>query len=138
MPWAPLAQSGSVPPYARYVDAPVAVLASLNDYAENLGHAVYDFLFPVFNVMQLFNLYTPNFQLLLAKHQVLTLFNRHQLGIKSVTSNCAHQQSCFGHSMITNLRCRGMLRWKEWGASLIQRILAGVLSNSSANVLCSP
>ena len=31
---------------------------------------MFDFLFPVFNVLQLFQLYTPEFQLLLADHQV--------------------------------------------------------------------
>ena len=34
------------------------------------GHAMFDFLVPVFNVLQLFQLYTPDFQLLLAEHQV--------------------------------------------------------------------
>ena len=56
--------------------AHVAVLASLNDFAGNLGHAEFDFLYPVFNIMQMFNMYTSDFQLLLADHQVLKRWTR--------------------------------------------------------------
>ena len=61
---------GVRPPHGTTAPSPVAVLASLNDFAYNFGHALFDFLFPVFNQLQLLGLYHPNFQLLLASHQV--------------------------------------------------------------------
>ena len=68
--WAPSAVRRPRPAEASTSASPVAVLASFNDFASNFGHALYDFLLPVFNQMQLLGLYHPNFQLLLAKHQV--------------------------------------------------------------------
>ena len=68
--WAPRVVPSNIPPDAVWLDAPVVAYASLNDFAGNLGHALFDFLLPVFNVLQLLNVYTPNFQLLLAEHQV--------------------------------------------------------------------
>ena len=58
-----------MPQNAPFSTAPVAAYVSLNDYPGNFGHALYDFLFPVFNILQLMNLYDPDFQLLLAEHQ---------------------------------------------------------------------
>ncbi len=71
MNWAPIAMSSAIPDHAEYHDAPVTVLASLNDFAGDFGHALFDFMYPVFNIMQIFSMYTPDFQLLLAEHQVL-------------------------------------------------------------------
>ena len=68
--WAPTVVKGDIPANAVFSDAPVVAYASLNDFASNFGHALFDFLFPVFNILQLLNLYTPDFQLLLADHQV--------------------------------------------------------------------
>ena len=68
--WAPTVVRHAKPAEATMAASPVAVLASFNDFASNFGHALFDFLFPVFNQMQLLGLYTPDFQLLLAKHQV--------------------------------------------------------------------
>ena len=45
--WAPAVVRGPRPVEAPFAAAPVAVLASLNDFAYNFGHALYDFLFPV-------------------------------------------------------------------------------------------
>jgi hypothetical protein len=62
---------GAIPDTAAYVpyeEAPVHVLASANDFAFNLGHAMYDFLLPVFNLMHVFHTYDPRFQLLLYRH----------------------------------------------------------------------
>ena len=74
MDWAPKVVRAVRPPQATLAASPVAVMASLNDFASNFGHSLYDFLFPVFNQMQLMGLYHPNFQLLLAQHQVLLSF----------------------------------------------------------------
>ena len=70
MDWAPKAVAGSIPGGATYSDAPVVAYVSLNDAVFNFGHALFDFLFPVFNTLQLLDVYHPDFQLLLAKHQV--------------------------------------------------------------------
>ena len=69
MPWAPSIVHAAIPPGAACAEAPVAALASLNDFASNVGHAMFDFLLPVFNSLQLLRAYTPHFQLLLADHQ---------------------------------------------------------------------
>lgn len=70
MHWAPTTLVGDIPPEATFNDAPVVAYVSLNDFAGNFGHALFDFLFPVFNALDLTNTYRPDFQLLLAKHQV--------------------------------------------------------------------
>ncbi|KAA6418193.1 MAG: hypothetical protein FRX49_11851 [Trebouxia sp. A1-2] len=69
MDWAPKAVAGSIPEGAVFSDAPVVAYVSLNDAGFNFGHALFDFLFPVFNTLQLLDVYHPDFQLLLAKHQ---------------------------------------------------------------------
>ena len=74
--WAPTVVRQTRPPEAVTAASPVAVLASLNDFAYNFGHALFDFLFPVFNMLQLLGLYHPNFQLLLGTHQVGPLHAR--------------------------------------------------------------
>ena len=71
--WAPTVVRSARPAEASTSPSPVAVLASFNDFASNFGHALFDFLFPVFNQLQLLGLYHPDFQLLLAKHQVWLL-----------------------------------------------------------------
>ena len=73
MDWAPKAVAGSIPEGAVFSDAPVVAYVSLNDAGFNFGHALFDFLFPVFNTLQLLDVYHPDFQLLLAKHQVCRL-----------------------------------------------------------------
>ncbi len=73
MDWAPKAVAGTVPGDAAFSDAPVVAYVSLNDAVFNFGHALFDFLFPVFNTLQLLDVYHPDFQLLLAKHQVSRL-----------------------------------------------------------------
>ena len=73
MDWAPKAVAGSIPGDATFSDAPVVAYVSLNDAVFNFGHALFDFLFPVFNTLQLLDVYHPDFQLLLAKHQVSRL-----------------------------------------------------------------
>ena len=70
MDWAPLAMPGAVPQDAVFSTAPVVAYVSLNDAVYNFGHALFDFLFPVFNTLQLLDVYHPDFQLLLAEHQV--------------------------------------------------------------------
>lgn len=58
-----------MPTTAVYTDAPIHVLVSGNDFmASNVGHALYDFLVPAFNIMHLFHMYSPRFQLLLHSH----------------------------------------------------------------------
>lgn len=69
MDWAPKAVAGSIPGGATFSEAPVVAYVSLNDAVFNFGHALFDFLFPVFNTLQLLDVYHPDFQLLLAKHQ---------------------------------------------------------------------
>ncbi|KAL3163114.1 hypothetical protein ABBQ32_009529 [Trebouxia sp. C0010 RCD-2024] len=69
MDWAPKAMPGAIPSDAVFSDAPVVAYVSLNDAVFNFGHALFDFLFPVFNTLQLMDMYHPDFQLLLAKHQ---------------------------------------------------------------------
>lgn len=70
MDWAPKAVPGTLPADAVFSDAPVVAYVSLNDAVFNFGHALFDFLFPVFNTLQLMDMYHPDFQLLLAEHQV--------------------------------------------------------------------
>jgi hypothetical protein len=70
MHWAPTMTAGNIPTGATFVDAPIVAYVSLNDLAGNFGHALFDFLFPVYNALELMNEYQPDFQLLLAKHQV--------------------------------------------------------------------
>lgn len=70
MDWAPKAMQGAIPSEAVFSDAPVVAYVSLNDAVFNFGHALFDFLFPVFNTLLLMDMYHPDFQLLLAKHQV--------------------------------------------------------------------
>ena len=73
LPWAPTVVHRAIPNDAAYARQPVAVYASTNDYAFNYGHALFDFLYAVFNQLQTLQLYTPAFQLLLAQHQVTLL-----------------------------------------------------------------
>ena len=44
---------------------------SLNDFVGSFRHAMFDFILPVFNLMQLFRMYTPEFLLIEATHQVV-------------------------------------------------------------------
>lgn len=74
MDWAPQVISGGIPQDAPFSDAPVVAYVSLNDAVFNFGHALFDFLFPVFNTLQLLDVYHPDFQLLLAEHQVCISF----------------------------------------------------------------
>ena len=93
--WAPTVVREQRPPEAFTATSPVAVLASLNDFAFNFGHALFDFLFPVFNMLQLLGLYHPSFQLLLGTHQVrfwdLRCFKRGQLRVCNL---CPHASGC--------------------------------------------
>ena len=52
MPWAPIVMQAHIPARAHYAESPVAILASLNDYAliDNLGHALFDFAYPVWTL----------------------------------------------------------------------------------------
>ena len=61
---------GRIPAKHPYSDAPVAVFQSLNDFVGSFRHALFDFILPVFNLMQLFRMYTPEFLLIEAAHQV--------------------------------------------------------------------
>lgn len=74
LPWAPIVVHKAIPSDAAYASQPVSVYASSNDYAFNYGHALFDFLYAVFNQLQTLQLYTPDFQLLLAQHQVAVPF----------------------------------------------------------------
>ncbi len=69
MLWAPTVIDGSIPAGTTYDEANVVAYVSLNDFAGNFGHALYDFKFPVFNVLKLMKVPT-GFLALLAKHQV--------------------------------------------------------------------
>ena len=51
--WGPAVVPGPLPAKAAFNTAPVAALASLNDLAGNFGHALFDFLFPVYNMLSL-------------------------------------------------------------------------------------
>ena len=62
---------GRIPERHPYSPAPVAVYASLNDFVGSFRHALFDFIVPVFNLLQLFRMYTPDFLLLEAQHQVM-------------------------------------------------------------------
>lgn len=42
---------GPLPNGASFSNAPVAALASLNDFPFNFGHALFDFLLPVYNML---------------------------------------------------------------------------------------
>ena len=88
--WAPTVLPGNIPADAVFSDAPVVAYASLNDFAGNFGHAMFDFVFPVFNILQLLNLYTPSFQLLLAEHQV----SRLSCCTSLVASDCCADACC--------------------------------------------
>lgn len=45
--------SGPLPAKATFSKAPVAALASLNDYQFNFGHVLFDFLLPVYNILSI-------------------------------------------------------------------------------------
>ena len=64
---------GRIPDKYPYSDAPVAVFQSLNDFVGSFRHALFDFIIPVFNLMQIFRMYTPDFLLIEATHQVINL-----------------------------------------------------------------
>lgn len=51
--WGPAVVPGFIPDQAIFSNASVAALASLNDFAGNFGHALFDFLFPVFNILHI-------------------------------------------------------------------------------------
>ena len=59
-----------IPQGTAYHEAPVVVLHSLNDFVGSFRHAMFDLMLPVFNLMQLFRMYTSDFLLLEATHQV--------------------------------------------------------------------
>lgn len=61
---------GRIPERHPYSPAPVVVYHSLNDFVGSFRHAMFDFIIPVFNLLQLFRMYTPDFLLLEAQHQV--------------------------------------------------------------------
>ena len=44
---------GFLPAEAAFSKAPVAALASLNDFPFNFGHALFDFLLPVYNMLSI-------------------------------------------------------------------------------------
>ena len=89
MDWAPKAMPGALPSDAVFSDAPVVAYVSLNDAVFNFGHALFDFLFPVFNTLQLMDMYHSDFQLLLAEHQVSDPFCLPALDVCS-TYHCTH------------------------------------------------
>ena len=94
--WAPTRVTAPFPSTATFHPAPVVAYHSLNgalllakvlavqlseaglrltqgcpaDFLGNFGHVLYDFLFPVFNMLQILGLYTPDFQLVFARLQV--------------------------------------------------------------------
>ena len=76
---------GRIPERYPYSDAPVAVFHSLNDFVGSFRHALFDFILPVFNLMQLFRMYTPEFLLIEATHQVV-----HPLPAQSLTALLPH------------------------------------------------
>lgn len=59
-----------IPSGAAYHASPVIAYHSANDFLSNFGHALFDFLFPVFNMLQLLGLYNPDMQIVFAKLQV--------------------------------------------------------------------
>lgn len=69
--WAPTVVTGTIPNGSNFHKAPVVAYASSNDFVFNFGHALFDFLFPVFNMLYIMGAYDPEFQLLLADHQVI-------------------------------------------------------------------
>ena len=66
---------GRIPEAHPYSSAPVAVYHSMNDFVGSFRHALFDFILPVFNLLQLFRMYTPDFLLLEAQHQVRGVWN---------------------------------------------------------------
>ena len=51
--WGPSVVSGPPPAEVTFNTAPVAALVSLNDVPSNFGHAIFDFLLPVFNTLSI-------------------------------------------------------------------------------------
>lgn len=69
--WAPTVIPDDIPKIAIFSDAPVAAYASLNDHVSKFSFALFDYIYPVFNLLKLLGVYDPNFQLILAEqHQV--------------------------------------------------------------------
>ena len=99
--WAPTVVREQRPPEAFTATSPVAVLASLNDFAFNFGHALFDFLFPVFNMLQLLGLYHPSFQLLLGTHQVQMMWLKSRP--LSVCKLCQHASGSLIHPSLNLL-----------------------------------
>lgn len=69
--WAPAVIPDDIPKDLPFSDTPVVAYVSLNDHVSKFSFALFDFLYPVFNMLKLLGVYDPNFQLLLAEqHQV--------------------------------------------------------------------
>ena len=69
--WAPAVIPDDISKDVPSSDTPVVAYASLNDHVSKFSFALFDFLYPVFNMLKLLGVYDPNFQLLLAEqHQV--------------------------------------------------------------------
>ena len=66
------------------------------DFLGNFGHVLYDFLFPVFNMLQLLGLYTPDFQLIYAKHQVCAIILVFTFSCSGTA--CLKTRSCPNHA----------------------------------------
>lgn len=81
--WAPTVIADDIPSDAPFSDTPVVAYASLNDHVHKFSFALFDFLYPVFNVLKLLGVYDPNFQLVLAEqHQVqLSAFGNQNMSI---------------------------------------------------------
>ena len=59
-----------IPAGTAFYKAPVVAYHSANDFLGNFGHVLFDYLFPVFNMLQLLGLYTPEVQIVFAQQQV--------------------------------------------------------------------
>lgn len=68
--WAPEVLMQPFPSDATFSAVPVVAYASVNDFVFNFGHALFDFILPVFNSLQILGVYTPDFQLVFAEQQV--------------------------------------------------------------------
>ena len=87
---------GRIPERHPYSPAPVAVFASLNDFVGSFRHALFDFIVPVFNLLQLFRMYTPDVLLLEAQHQVWWCVCVWESAACSVSSS-ARRHYCWPH-----------------------------------------
>ena len=70
VPWAPVVKWDTMPPGHVWAETDVAVHVSFNTFASHFGHALFDNILPLANLLELFHLWSSDFQTILGPTQV--------------------------------------------------------------------